>query len=183
MRQLRVLLVLVMAGLTVGPGSVSAATSPLTTVRVASGLTRPTFAAPVPGDSGRLFITQQGGLIKVLDLGTGMVLSTPFLDLTSVISCCGDRGLYAIAFHPSYATNGYFFVSYTNAAGDSELARYQVLGDPATSNVANPASASILLTIAEPHQSHNIGWIAFGPNDGYLYIGKTTRKPICCWPV
>lgn len=162
----------VVACLTTSSIIVAAAISPLTTVRVASGLTRPTFAAPVPGDSGRLFVTEQGGLIKVLDLGTGTVLGTPFLDLTSVVSCCGDRGLYAIAFHPSYATNGYFFVSYTNTAGDSELARYQVLGDPATSDIANPASASILLTIAEPHQSHNIGWIAFGPSDGYLYIGK-----------
>jgi glucose/arabinose dehydrogenase len=171
MRSLRIvaLLVFVIAAAT---EPIDAATTPLGTVRVASGLTRPIFATHVPGDQNRLFIVEQGGLIKILNLQSGMVLGTPFLDLTSTVSCCGDQGLYAVAFHPSYASNGLFFVTYTNAAGDSELARYQVMGDPGTSNVADPSSASILLTITELQASHNIGWIAFGPNDGYLYVAK-----------
>jgi glucose/arabinose dehydrogenase len=153
------------------PRPADSSVASLSTVRVASGLTRPLFVTHAPGDFGRIFIVEQGGLIKILDLSSGSVLATPFLDLSSVVGCCGDRGSNAIAFHPSYQTNGRFFVSYTNVAGDSELARYTVLGAPATSNVGDPSSASILFTVSEAQQSHNIGWIAFGP-DGYLYVAK-----------
>jgi glucose/arabinose dehydrogenase len=159
--------------------SVPAVTMPLTTVRVAAGLDRPLFVTHPPEDFGRVFIVEQTGQIKILDLGSGTVLGTPFLDLGSVITCCGDRGLYALAFHPDYATNGSFYVSYTNASADSEIARYTVMGDPATSNVADPSSAAIILTIPEPFPSHNVGWIAFGPNDGYLYIAKGDGGSSC----
>jgi hypothetical protein len=66
---------------------------PLTTVRVASGLSRPTFVTHAPGDFSRVFITEQTGRIRILDLQSGTVLPDPFLDLTSTITCCGERGL------------------------------------------------------------------------------------------
>lgn len=159
----------------------SASGVPLTTVRVASGLTKPLFVTHPPGDFGRVFIAEQTGKVKILDLQTGTVLATPFIDLTAVVGVGPEEGLYALAFHPDYATNGFFYVSYSNAALNSELARYEVLGDPTTSNGADPLSASILLTVPEPYVSHNIGWIAFGPNDDYLYVelgdGGSTCDP------
>ena len=156
----------------------SLAQPPLTTIRVASGLSSPVHVTHAPGDSSRVFIVEQTGAIKILDLGSGSVLGTPFIDLASIVACCGERGLLGLAFHPNYASNGFFYVAYTNTSGDSEYARYQVSGDPNTSNVANPASAFVLLTIPEPFANHNNGWIAFGP-DGYLYIGKGDGGSSC----
>jgi len=117
------------------------------------------------GDN-RLFVAEKGGLIRIVQ-SDGSVMPTPFLDVGGLVSGGGERGLLGLAFHPDYAINGYFYVNYTNLAGDTVVARYQVGGDP---NVANPASASIVLTIDQPFSNHNGGDLAFGP-DGYLYIG------------
>jgi glucose/arabinose dehydrogenase len=115
---------------------------------------------------GRLFLTLQAGRVVIWD-GT-RVLGTPFLDVSSQISCCGERGLLSTAFHPGYAQNGFFFVYYTDANGDPTIARYRVSADP---NVADAASGVTLLTIPHPGQAnHNGGQLQFGP-DGYLYAG------------
>ncbi len=118
------------------------------------------------GDS-RLFLTIQTGAIRIFD-GVS-VLGTPFLDVSSLVSCCGERGLLSVAFHPQYASNGLFFIYTTNPAGDIEIARYKrSAGDP---NVADPASRAVLLTIPHPiNANHNGGQLQFGP-DGYLYAG------------
>src|SRR5262249_28932371 len=93
---------------------------------------------------------------------------TPFLDLTSLISSGGERGLLSTAFHPSYSTNGLFFVFYTNLSGDLVIARYAVSADP---DVADPASGLVLLTVLHPGAAnHNGGQLQFGP-DGFLYAG------------
>jgi glucose/arabinose dehydrogenase len=115
----------------------------------------------------RLFLTIQTGRILIWD-GTSF-LTTPFLDISSLISCCTERGLLSAAFHPHYATNGFFFVYYTNTAGNVTIARYTVSsGNP---NLANPASGVVLLTIPHPtNANHNGGQLQFGP-DGFLYIG------------
>ncbi|HUP47241.1 MAG TPA: PQQ-dependent sugar dehydrogenase [Thermoanaerobaculia bacterium] len=117
------------------------------------------------GDS-RLFITLQRGRVMVLE--GGVVRETPFLDITSRVSCCGERGLLSVAFHPRYAENGFFFVYYTDVVGDLVIARYSVSADP---NRADPASRVPILTI-EHRQfgNHNGGQLQFGP-DGFLYIG------------
>ena len=155
------------------------AVTPLKTIRVAPGLTQPVFVTHVPGDFSRVFIVELGGQIKILDLSTSTVLGTAYLNLSGVISTGGERGLLGLAFHPNYASNGYFYVDYTNTSGNTVVARYQVTGSPATSNVANPASASILLTIGQPFANHNGGWIGFGPNDGYLYIATGDGGSSC----
>lgn len=129
----------------------------------ASGFTDPVEITHA-GDS-RLFVVQQGGLIKILN-ANGTTNATPFLNLSSIISTGGERGLLGLAFHPNYATNGYFFVNYTNTAGNTVIARYSVSANP---NVAN-TTGTILMTIAQPYSNHNGGSIKFGP-DGYLYIG------------
>src|SRR5215813_5397102 len=115
----------------------------------------------------RLFPTIQTGRILVWD-GT-RILPTPFLDITSLVSCCTERGLLSAAFHPNYAGNGFFFVYYTNTAGNLTIARYSVAA--ANPNLANAASGVVLLTIPHPtNANHNGGQLQFGP-DGYLYIG------------
>src|SRR6187402_2322901 len=129
------------------------------------------FSGPVEithpvGDS-RLFVVQQSGAIRILNTDL-TINSTPFLTLTTAtISTGGERGLLGLAFHPNYATNGYFYVNYTNTAGHTVIARYSVSADP---NIANAASGTILMTINQPFSNHNGGTLRFGP-DGYLYIG------------
>ncbi|HMK06119.1 MAG TPA: PQQ-dependent sugar dehydrogenase [Flavobacterium sp.] len=129
------------------------------------------FSSPVEithpvGDS-RLFVVQQSGAIRILNTDL-TINSTPFLTLTTAtISTGGERGLLGLAFHPNYATNGYFYVNYTNTAGNTVIARYSVSAD---ANIANAASGTVLMTITQPFSNHNGGTLRFGP-DGYLYIG------------
>lgn len=126
------------------------------------------FSSPVEitnaGDT-RLFVVEQGGLIKVVN-ANGSVNATPFLNVASLISSGSERGLLGLAFHPNYATNGYFFINYTNTSGNTVIARYSVSANP---NVAN-TTGTILMTITQPFSNHNGGTLKFGP-DGYLYIG------------
>lgn len=139
---------------------------PLTTIRVASGLTNPLYAVSPPGDVGRLFIVQQNGQIRILDLVSGSLLPAPFATIT--VNFGGERGLLGLAFHPDYADNGYFYVNYSRPGdGATVVARYKVMdNDP---NRADPNSAFILLTVSQPFSNHNGGWVSFGP-DEYLYI-------------
>ena len=93
--------------------------APLSTERVASGLSRPVQVVAAPGDTGRLFIVEQRsgstGRIKILNLVTGSVNTTPFLSLT--VSTSSEQGLLGLAFHPNYSQNGYFYVNYTASNG------------------------------------------------------------------
>ncbi len=120
----------------------------------------------------RLFVVQQAGKIMICD-STGTKLTTPFLDITGICSNpsgVGDeRGLLGLAFHPDYKNNGYFYLNYTAASGGAtKIVRYSV--NPNDSNLADPNSAEILLSISQPYSNHNGGTIRFGA-DGYLYIG------------
>jgi glucose/arabinose dehydrogenase len=143
----------------------SAPTQSILLEQVASGLTQPVAVAHAGDGSGRLFIAQQTGQIRILS--GGALLPTPFLDLSALVSCCGERGLLGLAFHLDYTTNGFFYVDYTNLAGDTVVARYSV--SAANPNVADPGSAQTVLTQNQPFANHNGGQLAIGP-DGYLYI-------------
>ena len=127
------------------------------------------FVSPVEitnaGDT-RLFVVQKGGLIRILN-ADGTVNATPFLNLSSLVTTNSERGLLGLAFHPNYATNGYFFVNYTNLAGNTVIARYTV--SATNPNIAN-TSETVLMTITQPFSNHNGGTLKFG-SDGYLYIG------------
>ena len=117
------------------------------------------------GDS-RLFLIDKLGTIGIIDT-LGTVYPTPFLDVSSQITTNGERGLLGLAFHPNYATNGYFYVNYTDINGDTKVSRFSVsAGNP---NQANPSSEQVILAISQPNTNHNGGDLAFGP-DGYLYI-------------
>ena len=130
----------------------------------ATGFSEPLEIAHA-GDS-RLFVVQKGGLIRIVN-ANGSVNATPFLNISSLVSTVSERGLLGLAFHPNYATNGYFFINYSNTSGDTVIARYSVnSGNPGVANT----TGTILMTITQPYSNHNGGSIKFGP-DGYLYIG------------
>jgi glucose/arabinose dehydrogenase len=132
---------------------------------VVSGLSVPVAIAHA-GDS-RLFIVQQNGRIRISP-APQQLLPQPFLDVSSLISTGGERGLLGLAFHPRYAENGFFYVNYTDTSGDTKVVRYtRSAADP---NRADPNSARIILEVDQPFANHNGGQLQFGP-DGYLYIG------------
>ena len=140
----------------------------LLATRVATGLSRPIFAASPPGDSERLFIAEQHtGRIRILDLTTGTIQSTPFLDLSG-LSTGSEQGLLGLAFHPNYAANGTFYINMTESSGRTSIRSYQTSADDP--NRADTTSAQTLLQINQPEGNHNGGWMGFSPNDGYLYI-------------
>ncbi len=174
--------IVALSGLILTPRSAEAGATVLTTERVASGIARPVFATHVPGDDDRLFIVEQRGRIRILDLNTNTVFPASYLDIDSLIpNVTGndERGLLGLAFHPDYANNGHFFVYYTNNSSDTVVARYTVAGDPATSNTANAGSAVQVLFIDQPFSNHNGGWIGFSPNDGHLYIATGDGGSAC----
>lgn len=158
----------VTAGATASTSVSYAATAPLALAlqEVASGLSAPIFLTAPPGDS-RLFILERPGRIRVLQ--NGNLLATPFLDISPLTTTSGERGLLSLAFHPQYASNGYFFIYYTNLADDIVIERRQVSAGNA--NVADPLSALTILTIPHPtFSNHYGGLLSFGP-DGYLTVG------------
>ncbi len=116
--------------------------------------------------SGRIFVVEQGGRIRIIR--NGVLEATSFLDIAGRVSCCGERGLLSVAFPPGYAAKGHFYVNYTDRAGNTVVARYRLTSDP---DIADPDSEQIVLTVPQPYANHNGGQLAFGPNDGYLYIG------------
>ncbi len=132
---------------------------------VITGLTQPIQIVPARDGSERMFVVQKTGAIRVFDksfaeLGT-------FLTVTGITSS-GERGLLSLAFHPDYINNGFFYVYYTNGAGNLELARYKVsAGNP---NMADVLTKVIVITIPHPTNSnHNGGEMHFGP-EGHLYL-------------
>lgn len=130
---------------------------------VATGLEDPIYLTAPPGDP-RLFVVEQAGRILIVEDGT--LLATAFLDISAKVSSGGERGLFSVAFHPGYAENGFFYVDYTDGAGDTRVERYRVSGDP---DVADPASAVEILSVDQPFSNHNGGQVVFGP-DGMLYV-------------
>ncbi len=137
----------------------------LAATRVAAGLDRPVYVTAPPGDLNRLFMVEQSGRIRILT--GGAVLATAFLDLSAQINSDGERGLLSVAFDPNFASNGYFYVNYTDLSSNTVIARYSVSGDP---NVANSGSEVVLKTIVQDTANHKGGQLQFGP-DGFLYVG------------
>ena len=145
-------------------------------VKIADGLDLPVQLRHAGDDSGRLFVIEQAGRIRIVRKGTASnggptrsVDETPFLDISERVSCCGERGLLDVAFPPDYSIKQHFYVSYTNGEGHTVISRYKTTVD---TDKADPASEEILLTIEQPHNTHNGGRLLFGPQDGYLYIGS-----------
>jgi glucose/arabinose dehydrogenase len=150
---------------TVTPSSYSPGHLSLQLVRAAGGFNRPLFVTNAGDGSSRLFVVEQGGRIKIVK--SGVVLASPFLDIHTLVSCCGEQGLLGLAFHPAYRTNGLFYVNYTDLNGDTVVAEYH---RSATNINQASTAARVLLRVAQPYDNHNGGMLAFSPG-GNLYIG------------
>jgi glucose/arabinose dehydrogenase len=131
-----------------------------------SGLSQPVLVTHAGDGSGRLFVVEKTGRIRIITSG-GTLLSAPFLDIHSSISTGSEQGLLGLAFHPRFEANGFFYINYTDRNGTTVVNRYTAARG---ANTASTATGVRILTIAQPYANHNGGNLAFGP-DGYLYVG------------
>jgi glucose/arabinose dehydrogenase len=139
-----------------------------------TGLDFPVFLTQPAGDS-RIFVVEKPGRIRIIK--NGVLQTTPFLDIGDSLSHDDtEQGLLGLAFYPDFGTSGRFIVDYTSpnggpstgpSAGSERLVRYHLSGNP---DLADPASAELLLSVPDPYTNHNGGMVVFGP-DGYLYYG------------
>lgn len=140
---------------------------------VVSDLQAPVYVTHAGDDSGRLFVVESPGRIRIIQ--NGLIQAEPFLDIrdrvrspASVPTASGEQGLLGLAFPPGFADKGYFYAFYTRMDGDNVLARYCLSADP---NRAEAESEQVVLLLEHSaHPEHNAGQLAFGP-DGYLYLG------------
>jgi glucose/arabinose dehydrogenase len=134
--------------------------------QIAGGLADPIGITAANDGSGRLFVNERGGRIRVIGPG-GNLRADPFVDLSGRILAGNERGLLGLAFHPDFADNRRLFVHYSRAGdGATVVSELRAAADLAT---ADPASERVLLSVAQPFANHNGGQLAFGP-DGYLYV-------------
>lgn len=132
---------------------------------VTEDLESPVSLTHAPDGSGRLFVVEQPGRIRIVDRGA--LLPLPFLDIRERILAGGERGLLGLAFHPDFRRNGRFYVNYTRKPdGATVVAEYRRGPSPHQAS----RDERVLMTVLQPYANHNGGMVAFGP-DGYLYIG------------
>jgi cysteine-rich repeat protein len=153
------------SALCAGVSSVSG--SGLDAVLVASGLDQPIHVTAPRLDTRRIFITEQPGTIRIMR--DGVLLPTPFLDIEGRVRNTGnEQGLFSVAFHPDYETNGLFYVNYTREPdGATVVSSFEVTGNP---EIADEDSEDILRVIPQDFENHNGGQIAFDAA-GFLYVG------------
>src|SRR5581483_1200159 len=136
---------------------------------IAKGLTSPVGLSHAGDQSNRLFIVEQGGIIRILK--NGALSEKIFLDIHDRVVSGGEKGLLGLAFHPKFSENRRFFLNYTAPVGPTGLqtviSEFKAGADP---DAADPASERVLLTLPQPFPNHNGGQLAFG-HDGFLYIG------------
>ena len=126
------------------------------------GFDSPVYVTSAPDDPDTLYVVEQPGTIRIVRDGT---IAGTFLDIKSLVVCCGEQGLLSMAFSPQYASNHLFYVSYTNVDGNSRVVRYR-----SANGVGVPSSAKILLRVRQPYSNHNGGLLMFDKR-GYLYFG------------
>jgi glucose/arabinose dehydrogenase len=154
-----------------GGSSVAVSSGGVTLSTVVSALTAPLGLEQPNDNSGRLFVIQQDGRIRIIQNGT--LLTPPFLDINSKVTFAGEMGLLGLAFHPSFPQNRKFYVHYVRtSAGQIQSVIAEYLAQAANANLADPASERILLTVDQVGNfpNHKAGQLAFGP-DGLLYFG------------
>lgn len=130
------------------------------------GFSNPVHLTHAGDGSGRLYVVEQAGRIRVVE--QGKIKPEPLLDIRQQVASGGEKGLLSVAFHPRYADNGYLYVDYT--ARDDGLHTVISRFTRGADGRVDPASELVLLRIAQPYDNHNGGQLAFGP-DGFLYIG------------
>ncbi len=135
--------------------------------RVGAGFVAPLYLTSVPDGSGRVFVVEKAGRIRILNPASGAIAATPFFDAVAEIDDSGERGLLGLALAPDFATSRTFYVFLTIPGGQIQVRRYRTLaGNP---NQADPTTADIILAINHSAGNHNGGWLEFGP-DGLLYL-------------
>lgn len=133
-----------------------------------TGLSLPIAMVQDPTNPSVQLVVQQRGLIRVVI--NGVLQATDFMNLSGIVhQSQGEGGLLGLTFHPQYATNGFFYVNYTDTSQNTRIVRYsRNSGNPL---LGDPGSAQQVMTITQPFSNHKGGTLRFGPNDGYLYIG------------
>jgi glucose/arabinose dehydrogenase len=132
----------------------------------ASGLSEPVFVTSAHDGTGRMFIVEQTGRIRIYK--SGAILSTPFLSIGAQVSKGNEQGLLGLAFHPNFKTNRKLYVNFTDVNGNTVVREYRA--SSSNKNVVATSTARTILKVSQPYANHNGGMLAFGP-DGYLYIG------------
>ncbi len=132
---------------------------------VVDGLDSPLAVSHAGDGSGRLFVAEQGGQIRIVR--DGRLVARAFLDISGRITSGGERGLLGLAFHPDFPTDPRFFVNYTDADGNTRVSSFKA--DSTNPDRADQASEVRIVFIEQPYPNHNGGALAFGP-DGFLYI-------------
>jgi uncharacterized protein (TIGR03437 family) len=143
----------------------SADAPPIRLNRIAAGFQMPVDVRFPSDGSGRMFVVEQGGRIRIVKNGSS--LAAPFLDWRRKVTSGGERGLLGLAFPPGFGGKQYFYINYTDTQGASVISRLRVSGN---ADEADPDSEEVILRVAQPFSNHNGGNLAFGP-DGFLYIG------------
>jgi glucose/arabinose dehydrogenase len=138
----------------------------ITLYRIAAGFDMPTMIRFSPDGSGRMFVVEQRGYIRIIK--NGSKIDRPFLDWRTKVSCCDERGLLGLAFSPAFKDNRTFYMNYTDPQGNSVVSRLRVSSSDPDS--ADMNSEQIILRVTQPFANHNGGNLVFGP-DGYLYLG------------
>jgi glucose/arabinose dehydrogenase len=167
-------------------GGATTAGAVLTREVITTALTNPLQVTAPRGDPDRLFVVERAGLIRIIDKDTNSILGTPFLDVNDSpntdIDSQGEGGLMSMAFHPSYSSNGFFFVFYTTSLPGTgfttRVSRFTVSGNP---DIADPATEVVFFELDDPFPNHNGGMIAFRPGDSgqSLYIGLGDGGSFC----
>ena len=144
--------------------------------QVAVGLSQPNGVYGRGDGTNRVLITEKTGQIEVLDLDTGLLNPTPFLDISSSISTSGEGGLIGLALAPDFATSGLLYVHATNLAGENEIRQYRV--SSTNPDEVDPSSLNVILNVPHPSNVNRGGWIGFGP-DGFLWITFGDGCSVC----
>ena len=166
----RLVLALAILGPVAGCGeyfSAPQSTLGLSLTPVVSGLASPTVIAHAGDGSGRLFVVEQRGTVRIVDSG-GALLPTPFLDISALLLSGGEQGLLGLAFPRGFSSKRYFYVNYTRTSdGATVVSRFSVSANP---YLADVTSEEVILVVSQPFANHNGGQLAFG-SDGLLYVG------------
>jgi glucose/arabinose dehydrogenase len=143
---------------------------------IVSGLVEPTFVTAAPGDDTRLYVLEKAGTIRIVR--NGQLLAEPFLNLTEFVDTFNEQGLVGLAFHPNYAENGRFFVQYAyldparQPNDPHEIVLSEFVRSAESPDRAGLESEQVLMIVGQPSDIHLAGMLAFGPEDGMLYISR-----------
>ncbi len=162
MKSSRALTITITIGLAVAATAGQASGASLT--RVTGGFADVTTVTAPRGDE-RVFVVEQRGVVRIVR--SGATVPTPFLDISGRVRNGGEQGLLGLAFHPKFATNGKFYVNFTDSSGATIVSQFRAAPG---ANTVSLTTGRRLMRIPQPYANHNGGNLAFGP-DGYLYIG------------